>query len=100
MTDADPARKWSPLDEATWLARADAIRKEGKPNDWWLRGPCPGCGHTISRNITPLIGVAFIDGTPPPKIVLKCNCSQPHDGRPQDASPPGCGAAGGVIVKL
>lgn len=98
MTDPDPARKWSPLDEATWHARVSAIRIEGKPDDWWLRGPCPGCGHTITRNVSNLLGAAFINGTSSPPIALRCNCEQPHDGRPQDAWPAGCGAAGGVVL--
>lgn len=98
MTGIDPSRRWSPLDEAIWLARSEALTVVGKPNDWWVRGPCPGCGHTISRNITPLMGVTFIDGAPPPSIVVRCNCGGPHDGRPQDTSPQGCGAAGGVTI--
>lgn len=94
----DPEREWSPLDEEAWLARVSAMRIDGTPKDLWLRGPCPGCGHPIARNISPLAGAAFTGGTQSPPIRLRCNCGQPHKGRPDDAWPVGCGAEGGVTI--
>jgi len=95
----DPSRKWSPLGRLAWRAGINAIRVEKTGKDWWLRGACPGCGpHTISRNISSEIGAAFIEHTPASRIHLRCNCGEPHEGRPEEKWPVGCGAAGEVLV--
>lgn len=96
MTDA--GRAWGPIGESEWMARAAALQPVQRGGQVWLVGPCPGCGHTLSRDITAAFGVGLVDGATLKRFSIKCNCGEMHAGRVPDAHPVGCGAAG--IVRL
>ena len=65
-----------------------------------IEGPCPACGHILSKEISPLAQGALF--APPrqaegPRLYfVTCNCVSPHSGAPDGVR--GCGAQGGVQV--
>ena len=94
----DASRAWGPVDEEDWILGAEDLQPEQRGGQVWLVGPCPGCGHNLSRNITAGLGVALVEGAKPRRFSIRCNCGKPHVGRAADAQPAGCGAAG--VVQL
>lgn len=74
-----------------------ALSVDGSVPNLWLVGPCPRCGHTIRKDLGPVIGAGLAPGTRQ-TIALRCNCDGQHEGAP--AGSRGCGAYGGVGLEL
>jgi hypothetical protein len=78
------------LDE--WLGGRFSWQPRGE--DWIFQGPCPRCGHEVSRLLSP----PFL---PPSEggeqlLLMQCNCSYPHEDQPPGAL--GCGAFWGLAI--
>jgi hypothetical protein len=96
---------------------ADCKYDEGEPVQWdtehlqklrittesggdrTLRGPCPRCGHDITKKLdlgpVPAVARSATPGAETTTVFLQCDCDEPH-GAPPPAK--GCGAEGGVVI--
>lgn len=89
-TTENQTRWQSALDQSLGAGRGlEMTQKPGSQSLFNLRGGCPRCGHSMSKEVE--IGVIF--GVQPvqrfSRTNVDCNCNQEHDGR--DDKHEGCG---------
>jgi hypothetical protein len=97
---------WSLAADQGWVDEffKGATRKEAKGGAL-LSGKCPRCHHhidvfvdTSSETHTVILDYAIRRArTSPRNEIIRCNCDQPHDDRPDDETT-GCGVYGWLEV--
>lgn len=91
-----PFQRGTPTD---WDEGTKAFDIRGDGDQMELYGPCPRCHHELTKSLALVIGTAWGGDLGELKTLgVICNCGQPHEGRGPDDS--GCGARGGVTVRL
>jgi hypothetical protein len=80
-----------------WTAGLDglSVQKEGEIPV--ILGPCPRCGDKLRRSFEEQ-KVRAANPRQTVRVILRCNCSVDHEGRPPGKE--GCGAFGGVQIQL
>src|SRR4051812_14225560 len=63
---------------------------------WMFVGPCPRCGHEMSKFFRDDVDVLTVEADLD-KDIARCNCNAPHEDRPAEKT--GCGAYWGMHVK-
>ena len=87
-----------PYDEFTSQEWIDSVIRLGwVPIDdqtWKLEGRCPRCDDQMSKELR-VVTTILLDGKEvpdlPEEVFVACNCSGPHEGRPEGKR--GCGPA-------
>src|SRR5215213_11026608 len=100
--DTETTPEWlEELNNWPWTKRDD--------DNWQKVGRCPRCQHTMDRIVGPgfVFPQDFIESVVledidlamplrtrrrPNRVLVRCNCTSPHEGRPDGRS--GCGPAG------
>jgi hypothetical protein len=85
-------------DEDWAIKAADTLAWLDRGREWVLQGPCPRCGHEISKAIPEDVWIAEDLRAGPVTLVVACNCSHVHPGRPEGRT--GCGLYGGLLVDI
>jgi hypothetical protein len=102
LYDTDTTQEWlNQVNEWSWVKKDD--------NNWQKSGRCPRCKHSMDRIVGPEyvfpqdfletavledidLAVPLRTRTRPTRVLVRCNCTSPHEGRPDNRS--GCGSAG------
>ena len=111
VTDPEPGRAYVRGEPESWTKGCQELKvvpeearvakhPAGRVRVLHIQGPCPACGHILSREISPLAkGALFAPSKQtegPRRYFVTCNCVSPHSGAPDGVR--GCGAQGGVEV--
>lgn len=101
---AQNAVPWAAAADQTWMqAFYTAATSSPVKKGVLLSGACPRCNHAVEAVVetstlahtvtTVLTDLIFTKLRLPRREIIRCNCDQPHAGRPDD-EPRGCGVYG------
>ncbi len=85
----DTSLPWWTTTDTAWFEAVESWPWEQDGPDAVKRGACPRCEHQMDRTVRG--GVLSLDAPAEPAVTLVwCNCTEPHQGRPEDEDG-GCG---------
>lgn len=92
MADANPSTPWDTTYDEAWAAEVGKWEWATDEDKVRTEGDCPRCGHRMNREVrrgSVRAALALPDEGAPVPVVVACNCTEPHEGRP--TSQTGCG---------
>jgi len=99
VTESD--RSWGPIAPEQWEQGVGEFEVSQQDRAFVLSGPCPGCGHTITKDLSLMYGAGLSPSTlSGMRLKVTCNCGELHGGSPDREVLPGCGAWGGVELSI
>lgn len=98
---SDANRAWGPISPEQWEHGIGGFTLAQSGGSTLLTGPCPGCGHVITKDLSLVYGAGLsASQLADMRLKVSCNCGELHEGIPASEAMVGCGAWGGVELSV